>query len=168
MSPPIYDTTQSFVVSQPFASHARVEIVQAQLSNGWSISKSRKEIASLPRSTISFQACVPSTLPSPAFVRSRIQQPQASHPHHFSRPWSNHDISPLISSKCFNTAVFASKNLSTQFCVQLSSLLLSLPPEMPPVIHLVQQMSVRLWIASVSSLRQSLTFLALICLSGDG
>lgn len=56
-------------------------------------------------------------------------------------------ISPLICSKCFSTAVFASRNLSTQFCVHVSSLELSLPPEMPPVMHFVQHVSVRLWIA---------------------
>ncbi len=56
-------------------------------------------------------------------------------------------ISPLIRSKCFNTAVFASKNLSTQLAAQLSSFPLIFPLDIPPVMHFVQQMSVRLWIA---------------------
>lgn len=51
---------------------------------------------------------------------------------------------PLISSKCFSTASFASKNLSTQFCVQLSSVLSNVPLEIPFVTHFVQQISVRL------------------------
>ena len=51
---------------------------------------------------------------------------------------------PRILLKCFKTASFASKNLSTQFCVHDSSFRSNLPDEILPVTHFVQQMSVRL------------------------
>lgn len=53
----------------------------------------------------------------------------------------------FIASKCLSTAIFESRNLSTQFCVQDSSPLLSLLPDIFPVMHFFQQMSVRLWTA---------------------
>ncbi len=53
----------------------------------------------------------------------------------------------FIASKCLSTAIFESRNLSTQFCVQASSPLLSLLPDIFPVMHFFQQMSVRLWTA---------------------
>ena len=54
---------------------------------------------------------------------------------------------PLIAPKCLSTKSCASTNRSTQFCVQLSSLRLSFPSEIFPVMHFFQQMSVWLWIA---------------------
>lgn len=52
-----------------------------------------------------------------------------------------------ICSKCFNTVMFASMNLSTQFCMHGSSDRSSLPEDILPVMHLRKQMSVREWIA---------------------
>lgn len=54
---------------------------------------------------------------------------------------------PLITARCFSTASFASKNLSTQFRIQGSSFLSKLLDEMPPVTHFFQQMSVSSWTA---------------------
>jgi hypothetical protein len=45
------------------------------------------------------------------------------------------------------TTRFASMKRSTQFCIQGSSLLSSLPEEILPVMHLRKQVSVREWIA---------------------
>jgi hypothetical protein len=53
----------------------------------------------------------------------------------------------LIASNCFNMRLFASMNLSTQFCMQGSSYLSSLPDDGLEVIHLRKHMSVREWIA---------------------
>ena len=97
--------------------------------------------SSTPLTPISAQAAHPSLFPHCAcfhlFFYLDIASAEPSY------------ISPLICSKCFNTAIFASKNLSTQFVVQLSSLPLSLPLDILPVMHFVQHMSVRLWIAVV-------------------
>lgn len=49
----------------------------------------------------------------------------------------------LICSKCLITVQLPSRNLSTQFCKQGSSLLSSFPPRIEPVMHFFQQMSVR-------------------------
>jgi hypothetical protein len=54
-----------------------------------------------------------------------------------------------IASKCLITVKFASKNRSTQFCAQLSSFFSSLPLRIEPVMHLRQQMSVRLCTAKI-------------------
>jgi hypothetical protein len=45
-------------------------------------------------------------------------------------------------SKCLSTAKFESMNLSTQFCMQLSSLPASLPDDIEPVMHFLKQVSV--------------------------
>lgn len=49
---------------------------------------------------------------------------------------------PLMTLRCFSTASFASKNLSTQFCMHGSSFLSKPLDEMAPVTHFFQQMSV--------------------------
>ena len=54
---------------------------------------------------------------------------------------------PRMALKCFSTASFASKNLSTQFCMHGSSFLSRLLDEMPPVTHFFQHMSVSSWTA---------------------
>lgn len=51
---------------------------------------------------------------------------------------------PLKSFKCLNTASFASKKRSTQFCMHPSSAFSNFPDDILPVTHFVQQMSVRL------------------------
>jgi len=45
-------------------------------------------------------------------------------------------------SRCFNTAKFESMNLSTQFCMHVSSLLASLPDDMDPEMHFLKHVSV--------------------------
>ena len=45
-------------------------------------------------------------------------------------------------SRCFSTAKLESMNLSTQFCMQLSSLPASLPDDIEPVMHFLKQVSV--------------------------
>ncbi len=50
-------------------------------------------------------------------------------------------------SRCFNTARFESINLSTQFCMQLSSLPASLPDDIELVMHFLKQVSVSSWTA---------------------
>jgi hypothetical protein len=63
-------------------------------------------------------------------------------------PTSSHIyICVLICSKFLMTTKFASMKRSTQFCIQGSSLLSSLPDEILPVMHLRKQVSVREWIA---------------------
>lgn len=54
----------------------------------------------------------------------------------------------LIFSNCLITKKFASKNRSTQFFAQLSSVLSSFPLLIDPVMHFVQQISVRLCTAT--------------------
>jgi hypothetical protein len=51
-------------------------------------------------------------------------------------------------SKCFSTARLESMNLSTQFCMQLSSLPASLPDDIEPVMHFLKQVSVSSWTAA--------------------
>lgn len=48
-------------------------------------------------------------------------------------------------SRCFSTARFESMNLSTQFCMQLSSLPASLPDDIELVMHFLKQVSVSSW-----------------------
>ena len=57
------------------------------------------------------------------------------------------DPSPLIASKCLKTAILVSRNRSTQFCAQASSVLSSLPLEIREVMHFFQHISVKPWIA---------------------
>lgn len=61
----------------------------------------------------------------------------------------NHCIPPcaLKVFKWLITATLESKNLSTQFIVQLSSFLSSFALRMEPVMHFFQQTSVREWTA---------------------
>lgn len=54
----------------------------------------------------------------------------------------------LIVSKCFKTVIFASMNLSTQFCMQGCSYLSSWPWVILLVMHFLKHVSVRLCIAA--------------------
>lgn len=91
----------------------------------------------------------PSPTPAPTPSAHTLPHPYPLPPIHSFFLKTTPYISPLICSKCFKTAVFASKNRSTQFVVQLSSFPLNFPFEIPPVMHFVQQISVRLWIAAM-------------------
>jgi len=48
-------------------------------------------------------------------------------------------------SRCLSTARFESINLSTQFCIHVSSLLASFPDEIDPVTHFLKHVSVNSW-----------------------
>lgn len=58
-------------------------------------------------------------------------------------PLKSYYVDLLIASNCFSTKLFASMNRSTQFCMQGSSYLSSLPDEILEAIHFLKHISVR-------------------------